>query len=46
MGGASGMGDYRNTYRLLVGNPDGRKPVRRPICRWVDDIMMYLGERG
>jgi hypothetical protein len=33
----------RNTYRLLVGKPEGRRPLGRPRCRWVD-IRMFLGE--
>jgi hypothetical protein len=30
----------RNGYRLLVGKPDGRRPLGRPRCRWVDNITM------
>jgi hypothetical protein len=40
------MGEKRNAYRLLVGKPDGRRPLGRPRCRWVDNIRMYLGEVG
>jgi hypothetical protein len=29
-----------------VGNPEGKKPLRRPKCRWVDNIRMDLGEVG
>jgi hypothetical protein len=29
------MGERRNTYRLLVGKPEGRKPLGRPRYRWV-----------
>jgi hypothetical protein len=36
----------RNAYRLLVGNPEGKKPLGRPRCRWVDNIRMDLGEIG
>jgi hypothetical protein len=32
----------RNTYRLLVGKPEGKRPRRR----WVDNIRMDLGEMG
>jgi hypothetical protein len=40
------MGEKRNTYRLLVGKPERKRPLGRPRCRWVDNIMMYLGEVG
>jgi hypothetical protein len=32
--------------RLLVGKTEGKRPVGRPRSRWVDNIMMYLGETG
>jgi hypothetical protein len=35
-GHAAPMGDNRNAYRLLMGKPEGKKPVRRPRRRWVD----------
>jgi hypothetical protein len=40
------MGEKRNAYRLLVGNPEGKGPVGRPRRRWVDNIRMDLGEVG
>jgi hypothetical protein len=40
------MGEKRNAYRLLVGNPEGKRPLGRPRCRWVDNIRMDLGEVG
>jgi hypothetical protein len=40
------MGEKRNAYRLLVGKPEGRRPLGRPRCRWVDNIRMDLGEVG
>jgi hypothetical protein len=40
------MGEKRNAYRLLVGNPEGKRPLGRPIRRWVDNIRMDLGEVG
>jgi hypothetical protein len=40
------MGEKRHAYRLLVGNPEGKKPLERPRCRWVDNIRMDLGEVG
>jgi hypothetical protein len=38
------MGKKRNAYRILVGNPEGKKPLRRPRHRWVDNIKMDLRE--
>jgi hypothetical protein len=38
------MGETRNAYRLLVGKPEGKKPLGRPRHRWVDNIRMDLGE--
>jgi hypothetical protein len=40
------IGVKRNAYRLLVGNPEGKKPLLRPRRRWVDVIRMDLGEVG
>jgi hypothetical protein len=37
-------GEKRNTYRLLVGKPEGKRPLGRSRCRWVDNIRMDLGE--
>jgi hypothetical protein len=37
------MGEKRNAYRLLVGNPEGKRPLGRPRHMWVDNIMMDLG---
>jgi hypothetical protein len=36
------MGEKRNMYRLLVGKPEGKRPLGRPRRRWIDDIKMYL----
>jgi hypothetical protein len=38
------MGEKRNAYRLLVGKPEGRRPVGGPRYRWVDNIEMDLVE--
>jgi hypothetical protein len=38
------MGEKRNVYRLLVGKPEGRRPLGRPRCRWIDNIKMDLLE--
>jgi hypothetical protein len=40
------MGEKRNAYRLLVGKPEGKRPLGRPRRRWVDNIGMDLGEVG
>jgi hypothetical protein len=40
------MGEKRNAYRLLVGNPEGRRPLVRPKHRWLDNIRMDLVEVG
>jgi hypothetical protein len=40
------MGETRNAYRILVGKPEGKRPLGRPRRRWVDDIKMNLGEIG
>jgi hypothetical protein len=39
------MGERRNAYRILVGNPEGR-PLGRPRRRWVDNIKIDLREVG
>jgi hypothetical protein len=38
------MGEKRNVYRLLVGKPEGKRPLGRP--RWMDNIKMDLLEIG
>jgi hypothetical protein len=45
-GHAARMGEKRNAYRILVGKPEGKKPLGRPSHRWVDDIKMDLREIG
>jgi hypothetical protein len=40
------MGETRNAYRILVGKPEGKRPIGRPRRRWVDNIKMDLGEIG
>ncbi|KAJ4431757.1 hypothetical protein ANN_20362, partial [Periplaneta americana] len=39
------MGESRNAYRVLVGRPEGKRPLGRPRCRW-EDIKMDLREVG
>jgi hypothetical protein len=36
------IGEKRNAYRILVGKPEGKRPLGRPRCRWVDNIKMDL----
>jgi hypothetical protein len=36
----------RNEYRLLVGKPEGKRPLGRPRRRWVNNIRTDLGESG
>jgi hypothetical protein len=38
------MGETRNAYRILVGKPEGKRPLGRPRRRWVDNIKMDLEE--
>jgi hypothetical protein len=40
------MGEGRGVYRVLVGKPEGRRPLGRPRRRWEDNIRMDLGEVG
>ena len=40
------MGERRGIYRVLVGKPDGRRPLGRPRRRWEDYIKMDLQEVG
>jgi hypothetical protein len=38
------MGEKNNAYRIMVGKPKGKTPLKRPRCRWVDNIKMDLRE--
>jgi hypothetical protein len=40
------MGGVRNAYSILVGKPEGRRPLGRPRRRWEDNIKMDLREIG
>jgi hypothetical protein len=40
------MGEGRGVYRVLVGKPEGRRPLGRPRRRWVDNIRLDLQEAG
>jgi hypothetical protein len=40
------MGDERSVYRVLVGRPEGKRPLGRLRCRWEDNIKMKIGIDG
>ena len=40
------MGERRGVYRVLVGKPEGKRPLGRPRHRWEDNIKMDLEEVG
>jgi hypothetical protein len=40
------MGDERNVYKVLMGKPEGKKPLGRPRHRWEDGIIMDIREIG
>jgi hypothetical protein len=40
------MREKRNAYRILVGLPEGKRPLGRPRLRWMDNIKMDLREIG
>jgi hypothetical protein len=40
------MGEGRGVYRVLVGRPEGKRPLERPRQRWEDNIKMDLREIG
>ena len=46
VGHVSCMGEERGAYRVLVGKPEGKRPLGRPRRRWLDNIRMDLQEVG
>jgi hypothetical protein len=40
------MGEKKNTYRILMGKPEGKRSLRRPRRRWMDAIKVHLREIG
>jgi len=46
VGHGARMGEERGAYRVLVGKPEGKRPLRRPRRRWVDTIRMDHQEVG
>jgi hypothetical protein len=45
-GDVARMGAKRYAYRILVGKPEGKRPLARPRCKWVHNIKMDLREIG
>jgi hypothetical protein len=41
-GNVARIGERRVVNRVLVGNPEGKRPLERPRCRWEDNIKMDL----
>jgi hypothetical protein len=41
-GNVARMGEKRNAYRILIGKPEGNRPLERPRRRWEDNIKMGL----
>ena len=46
VGHVARMGERRGVYRVLVGRPEGKRPLGRPRHRWEDNIKMGLQEVG
>jgi hypothetical protein len=47
VGGTCGThGDRRGVYRILIGSPEGKRPLGRPRRRWEDKIKMNLRKMG
>jgi hypothetical protein len=46
MGGVCSTNGEKNEYRLLVGKPEGRRPLGRPRRRWMNNIRMDVVEVG
>jgi hypothetical protein len=40
------IGEKKNAYRILVGKPEGMRPLERPRSRWEDNIRIYLRKIG
>ena len=46
VGHVARMGEWRGVYSVLVGKPEGKRPLGRPRRRWEDNIKMDLQEVG
>jgi hypothetical protein len=44
--GVARMGEERNGYRVLIGKPEGKRPLGRPRRKWEYGIRMALRETG
>jgi hypothetical protein len=42
----AGMGERRGVYKVLVGKPEGKRPLRTPRHRWENNIQMNLQGMG
>jgi hypothetical protein len=40
------LGEMKNAYKIFLGKPEGKRPLRRPRNRWEDSIRMGLREIG
>ena len=38
-------GEERGLYRVLVGKPEGKRPLGKPKSRWVDNILGWISRR-
>jgi hypothetical protein len=39
-------GEGKSVYRILVGKPEGKRPMGRPLCRWENNIKIDIQEVG
>jgi hypothetical protein len=46
VGNVTCLGDRRGVYRVLVGKPEGKRPLGRPQHRWENNIKIHLQEVG
>jgi hypothetical protein len=46
VGHVAHMGEKRNAFGILLGKPEGKRPLGRPRCKWEDNIKMDLRETG
>jgi hypothetical protein len=40
------MGEMKSAYKILVGKPEGKRPLERLRHRWEDNVRMHLREMG
>jgi hypothetical protein len=46
VGDVVGMAETRIAYRILEGKPEGKRPLGRPRCMWMDNVEIDLREIG